>query len=224
MEDLALKNIWSQYNEQIASSKALNLQSWALHLHCVEMVQNQKVSSKLGVLARFKGWAVALGVLWILFLGILVYGNHFSNPYFSFSVTAILCFTVYAVIVYIKHIVLIQQIDYDGPVMAIQEKLAKLETSTINSTRIMWLQMPFYTTFFWHSSWIHFNEWQFWVTVFPITLGFSLLAIYLYRNINAENMGKKWVRALMMAGPEYKSVLQAAGFLKEIEAFKKEMA
>jgi hypothetical protein len=224
MEDLELKKIWNQYDEQIASSKAMNLQSWALHLHCVEMVQNQKAASKLGALARFKGWAVALGVLWILFLGMLVYGNRFSNPYFSFSVSAILFFTVYAVIVYIKHILLIKQIDYDGSVTAIQEKLARLETSTINSTRIMWLQMPFYTTFFWHSSWIHFNEWQFWLTSFPITLGFTFLAIYLYQHITADNLHKKWVRALLMSGPEYKSVLQAAGFLKEIAAFKKEMA
>ncbi len=224
MEDLALKNIWKQYDEQIASSKALNLQSWALHLHCVEMVQNQKAASKLGSLAKFKGRAVAFGVLWILFLGILVYGNRFSNPYFSFSVIAILFFNIYAVIIYVKQILLIQQIDYNGPVTAIQEKLAKLETSTINSTRILWLQLPFYSTFFWHSSWIHFNEWQFWLTAFPITLGFVFLAIYLYQHITADNLDKKWVKAVLMAGPEYRSVLQAVGFLKEIEAFKEEMA
>lgn len=224
MEDIELKNIWQQYDQQIASSKALNLQSWSLHLRCVEMVQNQKAASKLGALSRFKAWAVALGFVWIFFLGLLVYGNHFSNPYFSFSVTAILLFTIYAVIVYIKHIILIQQINYDGSVTDTQEKLSHLEASTLKSTRIMWLQMPFYTTWFWHSSWIDFSGLRFWLTSFPIALIFTLLAIYLYKNISAENLHKKWVRTLMMAGPEYKSVIQAAGFLKEIEAFKKEMA
>jgi len=224
MEDIELKNIWKQYDEQIASSKALNLQTWALHLHCVELVQNQKAASKLNSLARFKGWAVALGIVWVLFLGMLVYGNHFSNPYFGISVTAILIFNLYAVIIYLKQIILIKQINYDGSITDTQQKLARLESSTINSTRVLWLQMPFYTTWFWHSSWIHVDEWKFWLITFPITLGFTLLAVYLYKNMTADNLHKKWIKTLMMAGPEYTSVIEAAGFLKEIEAFKKEMA
>ena len=224
MEDIELKNIWKQYDQQIAESKAWNLQSWALHLQCVEMVQNQKAASKLNSLTRFKGWAVVLGVLWVLFLGILIYGNHFTNLYFGISVSAIFLFTLYAVVIYIKHIILINRINYDGSITDTQQKLARLESSTIDSTRIMWLQMPFYTTWFWHSSWIEFSGLKFWLTSFPVTLCFTFLAIYLYRNIRAENLHKKWVRALMMAGPEYKSVIQAAGFLKEITAFKKEMA
>ena len=224
MEDVDLKKIWKQYDEQIAESKAWNLQSWALHLRCFEMVQSQRAALKLNSLAKFKGWAVVLGVLWVLFLGVLIYGNHFRNLYFGISISAIFLFTLYAVIIYIKHIILINRINYDGSITDTQQKLTRLESSTINSTRIMWLQMPFYTTWFWHSSWIEFSGLKFWLTSFPVTLCFTFLAIYLYRNIRAENLHKKWVRALMMAGPEYKSVIQAAGFLKEITAFKKEMA
>lgn len=223
MEDIELQKIWQQYDQQLSFSKAINLQSWSLHLHCVEMVQNQKTESKLSSLVKFKIWAVVLGVVWIFFLGALVYENQFRNPYFGISISAILLFNLYAVIAYISQIVLIKQINYDGPITAIQEKLARLEAATIASTRILWLQMPFYTTWFWHSSWIHYNDPVFWLVIFPITFCFILLAVFLYQNIKAENLHKKWVRMLMMAGPEYKSVIEAGAFLKEIEAFKKEM-
>ena len=224
MEDLELQKIWQQFDQELSFSKTLNLQSWSLHLHCIEMVQNHKAESKLSSLVRFKIWAVVLGIVWIFFLGLLVYGNQFKNPYFGISVSVILLFNLYAVIAYIRQIVLIKRIDYNGPITAIQEKLARLKTSTLTSTRILWLQMPFYTTWQWHSSWIHFNDPIFWLITLPATICFTILAIYLYKNITAENLHKKWVRTLMMAGPEYKSIAEAGAFLKEIEAFKKEMA
>ena len=34
-------------------------------------------------------------------------------------------------------------------------------------------------------------------------------------------MDRKWVRKLMMAGPEYRSLVQAKKFIAEIEEFKR---
>jgi len=224
MEDLELKSIWQSYDRKIEEARVLNLQSWALNLRCFETIQTGKAKSKLSSLVTFKVWAVVLGILWVLFLGMLVYGNHFENLYFGVSVSMIMLFSVYAVAVYIKHIVIIKQINYADNITGTQKKLAQLQLSTINSTRILWLQMPFYTTWFWHSKWIVLSSIKFWLVPFPITLLFTLLAILLYRNITLEHMHKKWVRTLMMSGPEYKSVIQAMDFINEIDAFKKDLA
>ena len=224
MEDIELKNIWQSYDRKIEEARVLNLQSWALNLRCFETIQTQKAKSKLDSLATFKIWAVVLGILWILFLGILVYGNRFTNLYFSISVSFIMLFSIIAVVVYIKHIIIIEQINYAENITDTQKKIAKLQLSTLKFTGIIWLQMPFHTTWFWHSKWILFSSLKFWLIPFPITLLFTLLAIYLYRNINLENMHKKWVRTLMMAGPEYKSVIKAIDFINEIDAFKKDLA
>ncbi|MDB5210246.1 MAG: hypothetical protein JWQ30_1073 [Sediminibacterium sp.] len=223
MEDLELKDIWRSYDKKIAEAHLLNAQSWALNFRCFETIQQQKAASKLNALARFKTGAVILGILWILFLAVLVWGNKFENPYFGVSVSIIMLFSAYAVVVYIKHIILIRRLNYDGNIIDTQKKLSALQASTFQSTRILWLQMPFHTTWFWHSSWIVYSSARFWLINFPITLLFTLLAIYLYRNITAENMHKKWVRSLMMSGPEYKDVVRSIEFLDEIEEFKKEL-
>lgn len=223
MEDIEIKNIWQSYDKKIEEARLLNLQSWALNLRCFETIQIQKAQSKLSSLSRFKIFAVALGIGWVLFLGVLVYGNHFENIYFGISVSIIMLFSIFAIAVYIKHIILIKQIDYSESITNTQKNLARLQLSTINSTRIVWMQLPFYTTWFWSSKWITDTGINFWLTAFPVTLLFFLLAIFLYKNITIENMNKKWVTALMMAGPEYKSVLKAKEFISEIEEFKKDL-
>jgi len=223
MEDIELKNIWQSYDRKIAEAQVLNAQSWVLNMRCFETIQQQKASSKLNALARHNIAAIVLGIIWVLFLGILVWGNHFANFYFSFSVSMILLFSLYAVIIYLKHTILIKQINYEGNILDTQKKLASLQASTFQGTRIIWLQLPFHTTWWWHSSWAFSGDLRFWFISLPITLLFTLLAIYLYQNLRIENMHKKWVRLLMMAGPEYKNVASSLAFLNEIEEFKKEL-
>jgi hypothetical protein len=223
MEDIELRNIWQAYDRKIEEARVLNLQSWALNLRCFEALQTEKARHKLSALSRFKGWVAALGVLWVVFLALLVLGSWFSNPYFTVSVGMIMLFNVYAVAVYIRHIYIIRQINYGDSITSTQEKLAVLKLSTINSTRILMLQMPFYTTWFWHRSWLSFSSSSFWLVTFPITLMFTLLAIFLYRNISLKNMHKKWLKLFMMAGPEYKSLLEAQSFIAEIDEFKNDL-
>ena len=92
MEDIELQNIWQSYDRKIAEAQVLNAQSWVLNLRCFENIQQQKAASKLNALVRHNIVAVVLGIVWVLFLGILVWGNRFKNVYFSFSVSMILLF------------------------------------------------------------------------------------------------------------------------------------
>lgn len=223
MEDAELQNIWHEYDRRIEEAKLLNLQSWALNLNWFERTQMQKAKSRLSSLVRFKLIAIVPGILWILFLGILIYGNRLKNLYFTVSLSMILLFTLVAMVVYIKQIVLIRRIDYSESVTDTQIKLSNLQLSTLWIVRVLWLQMPFYSTWFWNSSLIDFSSLRFWLITFPITLFFILLTIYLYRNINIRNIDKWWVKRLMMSGPEYKSLIEAKKFVAEIEEYKKDL-
>ena len=80
MEDTTLINLWKQQDEKLQKNMQLNL-------FLLESLQKEKAAARLNSLARFKGWAVFLGIAWIFFLGLLLYGNRFSNPYFSISVS-----------------------------------------------------------------------------------------------------------------------------------------
>jgi len=213
MEDITLINLWKAQEEKLDRSMKLNL-------FMLDSIQKQKAQSKLNSLAKFKLVAVILGILWSLILGMLIYGNQLQNMYFTVSALMIMLITILAVALYIKHIVLIKELDYSQSITETQKKLSKLQASTFNS-RFIWLQTPFYTTWFWSTGMIVGNRIAFWLIAVPITLLFTLLTIWLYRNLTPANMHKKWVKALIKNDPEHISVMQAQNFLKEIEDFNK---
>jgi hypothetical protein len=213
MEDITLKNLWKAQDEKLDRTMKINM-------YLLESLQKYKAESKLSSLARFKTWAVVLGVIWVLFLAVLIYGNQLQNIYFTVSVSIILLFNIAAVVVYIKHIALIRQMDYSQSITDTQKKLSKLQASTFN-TRFLLLQTPFYTTWFWSTEMITGMGMKFWLISVPISLFFTLLAIWLYRNLVPQNMNKKWVRSLIRSTPEHTSVMEAQDFLNEIEEFKK---
>jgi hypothetical protein len=211
MEDITLKNLWKAQDEKLDRAMKMNI-------FILESMQKQKAQSKLKGLARLKLVAVILGILWSLFLGILVYGNQLQNIYFTVSVGMIMLITIAAITIYIKHIVLIKDLDYSQSITNTQKKLAKLQASTFNN-RFIVLQMPFYTTFFWSTQMIESSGIKFWLIAVPITLAFTLVTILLYKNLTPLKMHKKWVSYLIKNDPEHLPVLQAQKFLKEIEEF-----
>lgn len=217
MEDLELKKMWNAFNQNIDEAKILNLQSWAVNIKTFEYLQTHKAQSKLKSLSTLKKWAVALGILWVSFLGLLLYGNHFQNLYFSVSVCMLMFFSVAAIAVYIKHIVLIDKINFSESVVDAQKKLTELQTSSITIIRLLWLQMPFYTTFFWSTEWLT-SDYTFWLIAFPITIFFTFLSIWLYKNISLKNVDRKWFKILL--SKEWTSVSSAKKYLNEIEEFK----
>jgi hypothetical protein len=222
MEEQDLINIWKSYAKKIEHASILNMQSWALNLQWFESMQTHKAKVKMNSLAHFKARAVILGILYMLFLTILIYGNQLKNIYFTFSLALILLITIIVTGVYIKHIVLIRQIRYTESITNTQENLSRLQSSTIKIARIAWLQMPLYTTWFWNSNWIVNDPLSFWLIAFPVTLLFTLLTIWLYNNISMKNMNKKWFKILFNT-PEWKSVRKSMEFIKEIELFKEEL-
>ena len=65
MEDITLQNLWKAQDEKLDRTMKLNL-------FILESMQKQKAQSKLNGLARLKTTAVILGILWALFLGVLL--------------------------------------------------------------------------------------------------------------------------------------------------------
>lgn len=217
MEDLELKQMWKALNQNIEEVKILNLQSRAVNIKTFEYLQTHKAHSKLKSLSTLKKWAVALGVLWVYFLGLLLYGNRLQNLYFSFSVSMLMFFSVAAIVFYIKHIVLITKINFSESVVDAQTKLTALQTSSITIIRLLWLQMPFYTTLFWSTKWLT-SDYRFWLISFPITMLFTFLSLGLYKNISLKNIDKKWFKVLL--GKEWTSISSAKQYLDDIEEFK----
>ncbi len=217
---MELQNIWKAYDQKLEEARVLNLQSWALNFKSFEAIQTQKAKSKLNSLGRFKTWAIVAGMLWVAFLAFLIYHSFtFSKIFFVLSAGIIALTTLIAVIVYIQHVIWIRQIDNSESVVEVQKKAAKLQTSTLQIVRILFLQMPFYTTFWFTPQMVMSGDVKFWFISFPIVLLFSFFSIWLYRNINFRNVNKKWFKILFNS-PEWTSVAKAIQFVKEIEDYK----
>lgn len=221
MEDKQLNELWQQYDAKLQEARILNLQSWVLNLQQFERLQKEKASRKLRGITGIKLLGVVLGLAWSIFLLFLVWHSlHWSRIFFVVSLTAIALITLYAVIMYVGHLALINQINNEDAVLAQQEKISRLQASTLHVCRILFLQMPFYCFWFITPEMLQ-DEWlKNLLITLPITIGFTWLAVWLYRNISVENTEKKWFR-ILFSSREWTYPVKALKILGEIEEYKR---
>lgn len=218
MEDITLKELWANYDKKLEKTLALN------HRLITE-IQTQKARTALRPLKTVKIIAVILGILWVLLLSVLIFFAMSAmtayRHFFVISALAVIITTVAAIVVYIRQVLLIQQIDNSMNVLEVQRKLAALQSSTISIARVLFLSAPFYTTFYINKSMFEHGSIGLWVLQLTVTAIFTTLSVWLYRNAKMENAGKRWFK-FIFGSSEWTSVIKAMNFLKEIEAYEKE--
>lgn len=219
MEDKELLSMWKAQNEKIEQSLSINRKL------LMETI-NQKAETSLRSLKRLKTMGIFSFVLYLVVLGYVLF-YAFSNytsaaNYFIVSFSAIFIINLRGFVDYIKHLTWANNIDYNGSIIEIQKMLSKLQISIVNHTKIMALQLPFWTTFYLSDRWFPSNIGVPYL-IFQVLLtgGFTYLAYWLYRNQKVENLDKKWYKTLL-AGSGGKPVKKALEFYKEIEKFKAE--
>jgi hypothetical protein len=222
MKEVDIQQIWADAELQLQQAQTLNLQSWALHFQVQESLQKEKTDRHFRELIRFKMKAVIAGIFYALLLGFLLSGNHFRNPYFSFSIMGLLLFDLYAVVVYLYQIWLIGQIRLDQPLVRAQQQISRLQVATVDVVRVLWLQTPLYCTWFWDASWVSLHNTRFLYIALPATLLFTTAGIYLFRELKLENLNRPWIRKWMMTGPEYSTLVQAKALLDDIQSLRTE--
>ncbi len=215
-----LKNTWQSYNKQSEDTWLLNVMK--LNMDCIEELQNMKAKKALNKMIWVKVLAIIIAIPFIAFLSyLLYYSMDMSKIFFIVCDSAIIIITTAATVVYIKHLVMIRQINNSQSVLETQRKLASLRLSTMRITRILWLQAPFYTCFFLNPAMIKGMTWPIAVFQVSITGLFVFLSVWLFMNINQRNVHKKWFK-ILFSTPEWTGINQSMAFLKEMEEFRKE--
>ena len=218
MENKSIDSMLQSFSKNEDDTWLMNVMQ--LNMDCIIALQKQKTKSILSSLVNIKAIVAFLGILWIWFLVfLLVHSLTIEKIFFVVSVAAIVIFNVYAVVIYIMHIVLIKQINKSNSITETQHKLARLQTSTMQITRVLFLQSPFYTTWFLSVDMLAGASTIMLIFQFFITAFFTFLSVWLYRNINFENAGRKWFK-ILFSGKEWTSVTKAIAFMQEIEDFK----
>ena len=139
--------------------------------------------------------------------------------FFLVSATIQIGLTAVALIIYIYQLINIYKVDITDPILETQNRLANLKTSTLWITRILFLQLPVWTTFYWNISMIENGNWFLWIIQGIVTLSSAYIAIWLFFNIRYENRNKKWFK-FIFNGKEWTPLMKSMELLEQIEDYK----
>ena len=219
MEDKEILNLWKAQNDKLEQTLSINkiLLKENTNLKTQTILNSLIKHKRNGIIALFP----YLTLLGLLLAGAIINFSH-SSMYFIVSVGAIFIVNIKALYDYIKHLAIAKNLNYEGSITEIQEKLSKLQLSIINHARIMCLQFPFFTTWYLNSNWFPSQVGAGYI-IFQLLLtgSFTWFSIWLFKNHTPANLEKSWFRK-MIAGSGGKQVMQALAFYKDLEKFKME--
>jgi hypothetical protein len=217
MNEMELKSLWQANNEKLAQILVINKAN-------AEDITRIKVHRFLGSMKPIKIFTVLVGVLWVGFgISVLssIYFNSFwlANKFFLFSATIQVLLTAIALLIYFYQLIKIYHVEMFDSIFQTQKTLAKLKISTLWATRILILQLPVWTTFWWNETMLaNWNLWQWTITVL-VTLVFTFVALWLFFNIKYENRHKKWFN-FIFNGQEWTPLIKSMDLLEQVDEYK----
>lgn len=214
MEDIEIIHLWKSYDKKLEENLSFNRQNAADITH-------MKVQSALASMKPLKIFTLLAGIIWVIWVdSILINTFHFASPFFLISAGIQVLLTKLAIGIYLYQLVLIQQVDVNAPILDTQEKLSRLKASTLWCARLLFLQLPLWTTFYWNQSMLdHGNGWLYGLQII-VTLSFTYVAFWLFIHIRYENSHKKWFR-LIFDGKEWNPVIKAMELLQQVEEYRR---
>ncbi|MDO3642904.1 hypothetical protein [Mucilaginibacter sp. L3T2-6] len=213
MEEADIKQLWHAYDLKLEQSLQLNQK-------IICELQAQKAENNIGAFRRQQIAGLVLGILWITVLLFFAFYAR-ANLYFAGSIGLIAVFNIFAVASYIRHLSLLNGVNITGNVTDAQQRLAAIQTSLSNTSRIMILQTPLWCIFWYNQDLVRHAGIQFWVINLSVVTVFVISSIYLYKKLSYKNIHIKWVKAFNenLGG---KRLAKAMEFLKEIDEYKRE--
>ncbi|MDX9924261.1 MAG: hypothetical protein RBS48_05805 [Ignavibacteriaceae bacterium] len=219
MDENKLKELWQSTNDDLEQIILLNKKN-------TEDITNIKVQTLLSSMKPLKIFTIVVGILWvgfgsIIIINLFIHSYNYVSPFFLFSASIQLLLTAIALVIYLYQLILINQVDISKPIVETQEKLASLKSSTLWTARVLFLQLPVWTTFYLTEGMFKSGNIFLIIIQIIITLLFSSLAVWLFVNIKYKNRDKKWFK-LIFSGKEWTPVIKSMELYKEITEFKKE--
>ncbi len=217
MNELELKKLWQTTHDKLEANFVINKKN-------TEDITQVKIHSILGSMKPIKIFTLLVGILWVgigAVALISIYLNSFAqaNKFFLFSASIQVGLTAIALYIYLYQLVTIYQLDITDSIIRTQEKLVNLKISTLWVTRILFLQLPVWTTFWWNETML--TDWgilQWAVTLF-FTIIFTFIAIWLFFNIKYENRNKQWFQ-FIFSGKEWTPLMKSMELLEQVEEYK----
>ena len=214
MNDTDLKYLWQAGNNQIAISQKSDKTS-------LDNLTKRNVSHFLSSMKPIKIFTLLVGLLWVFSIGYVLIKltiNAYDQVslYFLYSAYFQVMLTAMAVILYIIQLSTLYSIDFNKPVVILQKTLINLKASTLNVTKILILQLPFWTTFYWNESMFKNGTLPLFILQGAVTISFTFLSLWLFFNLKFENADKWWFK-LLLQGKEWEPLITSIGILNDME-------
>lgn len=213
MENTDIINLWKSYDKKLEENLVLNKKN-------AEDITKLKVQSLIGSMKPLKIFTILIGIIWVGIVDILIINLfHEANPIFLISAGIQVLLTKLAIGIYFYQMVLIHQVDICNPILKTQEKLTRLKSTTLWIARLLFLQLPFWTTFYWNKSMLESGNIWLYTLQFLVTSVFLFIAIWLFFNIKYANRNRRWFQ-IIFSGKEWTPIVKSMELYSEIEEFK----
>lgn len=217
METTEVLKLWKSYDSKL--EKALKLNRTV-----AEDVTRLKMKSLLTAMNPIKIFTLIVGCIWVLIGGtvvtnLFVYAYPKVSHFFLFSVTIQVLLTAIAIGIYVYQLVMIHEVNVDESIMDTQKRIGRLKSSTMLVARVLFLQMPVWTTFYLSGEMFLQGNVAYILVNGLVTLTFTYFSVWLFFNIRYENRDKKWFK-MIFDGPEWSPVLKSMELLKQMSEYK----
>ncbi len=219
MNENELKLLWQSSNEKLERSLQVNKIN-------TDEITKLKAQNVLASMKPIKIFTLFVGIIWVLFGGIIVtnlfvYAYDKVSLFFLYSAAVQLLLTAVAIGIYLYQLIMIFNVNISDSVITTQKKLSYLKGSTLWSAKILFLQLPFWTTFYLSKEMIVSGNIAYILVNGIFTLLFVYMAIWLFFNIKYENRNKKWFQWIFR-GKEWQPILQSMELLNQIDNYQQQ--
>ena len=213
MEDIEIINLWKSYDKKLNENLLLNKKN-------AEEITKIKAQSLLSSMKPLKIITILVGIIWVGFVDVLIINLfHIASPFFLISAGILVLLNKLAIGIYLYQLIIIHQVDINEPILATQEKIASLKSTTLWVARILFLQLPLWTTFYLNVSIFQGENIAYLFVNGVVTLLFTYISIWLFVNIKYENRDKRWFK-LIFNGKEWTPVINSMELLIQIDEYR----
>jgi len=226
MELDELKTMWLSNDVKLEKRLKLNEQT-------IELIQTQKVTSKLAPLYRQRVIECIFHIIAIILLIGFLFISISQLPY-ALSAIALLAFYITTLVNAIKQIQLIKSMDFNTDLATMQSSLVMLQTHIINYAKLSILFIPTFLAYptvltkvikdfdlktFADFDIIAKSNGSWWTLQMVAFIVLIPLGIWFYKKVTYKNMDEKWVRRFIQQSSGTR-VTEALEFLKELQSLK----
>jgi len=212
MQDIEIINLWKNYDKKLEKSLSLNRKN-------TEEIIKMKARTFIVSMNAIKLFTILVGFIWVGVLDVIIVNLlTIANPIFLISAGLQSVITTLAIGIYAYQTISIHHYNISEPIVETQRRLANLKSTSLWSARILFLQLPFWTTFYWNESMLANGNIWLYIPQIAITTSFTCLAIWLFLNIKYENRNKKWFR-FIFSGNEWDPVMKSIDLLDELKEY-----